>query len=190
MKRYVLIAGVNGAGKTTLYQTKGSWSDIPRVNIDEIVRETGSWKNKDDVFEAGKKAVALIREYFTREESFHQETTLCGKGIMKNIAYAKEHGYRVELFFVGLDSATTAKQRVAQRVRDGGHGIPDEDIERRYEEGLRNLINVIPACDRVEVFDNTFGFRKLACFGDGICINLEEYIPVWFERIRDKIDEQ
>ena len=45
MKKYILIAGVNGAGKSTLYQTLDSLKDIKRVNIDEIVRENGNWRN-------------------------------------------------------------------------------------------------------------------------------------------------
>ena len=46
MKKLVIFAGVNGAGKTTLFQAAGAYTDIPRVNIDEMVREKGSWKDK------------------------------------------------------------------------------------------------------------------------------------------------
>ena len=50
MKKYIIIAGVNGAGKSTLYQTIESLKGMPRVNVDEIVREIGDWKNVADVF--------------------------------------------------------------------------------------------------------------------------------------------
>ena len=54
MKKYVLFAGVNGAGKSTLFLTQESLKQIERVNIDEIVRSFGDWKNPSDVVKAGK----------------------------------------------------------------------------------------------------------------------------------------
>lgn len=72
-------------------------------------------------------------------ESFTQKTTLCGHSILKNIDAAKQLGYEVEVYYVGLASPELAKQRVEQRVRDGGHGISPKDIERRYGESLQNL---------------------------------------------------
>ena len=167
MKKYIIFAGVNGAGKTTLYQASRGYNDILRVNIDEIVRGFGSWKNNADVYKAGKMAVKQIKEYFDDGISFNQETTLCGHSIFRNIEKAKRLGYVVELYYVGLDSAELAKSRVAQRVRDGGHGIPPEDIERRYTESLENLKKVIPECDCVNIYDNTKSFRMIASFVHG-----------------------
>lgn len=92
MKKYVIIAGVNGAGKSTLYQTNETLKEIPRVNVDEIVRELGDWKNINDVFTAGKIAVKKISNYLEDGTSFNQETTLCGKSIIKNILRAKSLG--------------------------------------------------------------------------------------------------
>lgn len=81
MKRYILIAGVNGAGKSTLYQALPSLFDMNRVNTDEIVKAIGDWKNMADVMTAGKIAIKRIGECFNSEDSFNQETTLCGHGI-------------------------------------------------------------------------------------------------------------
>ena len=101
MKKYVVIAGVNGAGKSTLYQTDDNLKDLPRVNVDEIIKEIGDWKNVLDVFTAGKIAVKKIAEYFGNGISFNQETTLCGKLIIRNIMKAKSLGYFFELHYVG-----------------------------------------------------------------------------------------
>ncbi len=179
MKRYVLFAGVNGAGKTTLYHTNEKYIDMPRINIDEIVREYGSWRIFADVSKAGMLAVRKIKEYFDEGISFNQETTLCGKSIFNNIKYAKELGYEVDLNYVGLDSADLAKKRVADRVKKGGHGIPDKDIERRYYESLDNLKKVIPMCDHVKIYDNSDSFTKIASFYQGRCIDSVEIIPEW-----------
>lgn len=96
MKRYILIAGVNGAGKSTLYQINDNFKNMPRINVDEIVKEIGDWKNIRDVFKAGKIAVIKTKEYFNEEITFNQETTLCGKSIIQNIYKAKELGYFIE----------------------------------------------------------------------------------------------
>ena len=67
------------------------------------------------------------------------------ESIIRNIYKAKELGYVIEVYFVGLDSPELAKKRVAHRVRSGGHGIPDEDIERRFFESLDNLKTIYPS---------------------------------------------
>lgn len=63
MKKYIIIAGVNGAGKSTLYQMYDEFKDMPRINVDELVRDIGDWKNVRDVFAAGKIAVRNISKY-------------------------------------------------------------------------------------------------------------------------------
>ena len=161
MKQYILFAGVNGAGKTTLYNTSEKFKALPRINVDEIVKEYGSWENMKDVAQAGKKAVSLIRGYLSEGVSFNQETTLCGRTILRNIREARELGYRVEIYFVGLDSVDLAKKRVQERVRNGGHGIPEEDIERRYHESIEHLKMLIPICDHVELYDKHILFDRL-----------------------------
>ena len=183
MKQYLIFAGVNGAGKTTLYQTNEKYKDLLRINIDEIVRRFGSWKKSADVLKAGKIAVKQINEYFDRGESFNQETTLCGHSIFRNIEKARSLGYEVELYYVGLSSAELAKSRVRQRVKDGGHGIPAADIERRYVESLKNLKEIIPLCDRVKIYDNTKVFRKIASYVQGECKDCAEELPEWFKGI-------
>lgn len=187
MKQYILFAGVNGAGKTTLYQTYPDLQSMPRLNVDEIVRETGSWNNSEDVMKAGIAAVRLIKEYFDKGLSFNQETTLCGRSIFQNIRMARELGYEIVLYYVGLDSAETAKKRVAQRVMNGGHGIPDADIERRFEKSLRNLKTVINLCDRVELYDNTDMFQQIAVIEKGKCVDAAENSPLW---CRDFINQK
>ena len=91
MKRYILFAGCNGTGKSTLYLTNDMFLDMPRVNMDEIVREFGSWKNQADVFKAGRIAISKISEYFKTGTSFNQEVTLCGQSVWKNIKKAKKN---------------------------------------------------------------------------------------------------
>mgnify|MGYP002802011653 CR=1 FL=1 len=181
MKRYILIAGVNGAGKSTLYQTLHSMQNMPRVNTDEILKEFGDWRNRSDLVKAGKLAVARIEEYFSEETSFNQETTLCGKSVINNLQKAQRRGYVIELHYVGLNSADLAKERVRFRVSHGGHGIPEELIEKRYEDSLSNLKKVLPLCDLAVIYDNTEKFRRFAIFRKGVPARVSHSVPDWYK---------
>ena len=183
MKKYVIIAGVNGAGKSTLYQINDNLKKMPRINVDEIVKEIGDWKNFKDFFAAGKIAVERIAEYFKDGVSFNQETTLCGKMIMKNILKAKESGYFIELHYVGVDSVQIAKDRVKHRVEQGGHGIPDEDIEKRYVETFQQLNQILNTCNLIAFYDNTESFRRFAICRNGKLVRISHNIPTWFSKV-------
>lgn len=183
MKKYVIIAGVNGAGKSTLYQTYEGLQGIPRVNTDEIVREFGDWRNTEDVFEAGKIAVKTIADYFEKGISFNQETTLCGRSIINNIKKAKSLGYFIEMHYVGVESVDIAKVRVKYRVEQGGHGIPEEDIERRYIETFEQLNNIIEECNLIAFYDNTDSFRRFAICKNGKLVRLSYRAPKWFKKV-------
>lgn len=166
---YTIFAGVNGAGKSTLYH---SVSDemIPqeRVNSDEILCEfNGDWRNPRDQAVAMKEAVKRIRHNFDNGVSFNQETTLAGNSILNNIKLAKRLGYTVKMYYVGVESVDIAIQRVKHREQKGGHGIDEADIRRRYVQSLENLSKVIPLCDKVEIFDNTHQFKRVALFVEG-----------------------
>lgn len=130
---------------------------------------------------AGKIAVQRINDCFSRGVSFNQETTLCGHSIIRNIERAKKLGYIVELFYVGVDSVQIAKDRVAKRVNNGGHGIPEADIERRYVESLDNLSKVVELCNLVSLYDNTSSFRRFAIYKNGRQCLLSRNIPEWFK---------
>lgn len=182
MKRYILIAGVNGAGKSTLYQTSQNLKDMPRVNTDEILRKIGDWRKTKDAMAAGKIAVKKIAQYLDEGITFNQETTLCGKAILNNISKAKERGYFIELHYIGVENVNIAKERVASRVKQGGHGIAEEDIERRYIDTFNNLKIVLQKCDLAAFYDNTTEFRRFAIYMNGCPFRVSHNVPNWYER--------
>lgn len=182
VKKYILIAGVNGAGKSTLYQSLQSMQDMPRVNTDEILRGFGDWRNVADVMTAGKIAVKRIAEYFDEGITFNQETTLCGKLILNNIAKAKRQGYFIELHYIGVDNVDIAKERVTARIKQGGHGIAEQDIDKRYIDTFKNLKIVLPESDLAAFYDNTIEFRRFAIYKNGKPIRISHNVPLWYER--------
>ena len=158
MPIYTIFAGVNGAGKSTLYSTliQENHDFGARVNSDEIVISNGGdWRNKSDQAKAMKMAVKLIKDCMNKGISFNQETTLTGKSMINNILKAKKLGYKIIMNYVGLGSPELAIQRVAHRVSMGGHGIPEEDIKRRYYVSLSKLKELISLIDELYIYDNS-----------------------------------
>lgn len=189
MLTYTIFAGVNGAGKTSIYKSiyYNENKYEKRINTDEMVSKIGSWKDNNLQMKCAREAVKLIKKYIKERISFNQETTLSGKSIIKNIKLAKENGFYIVMNYIGVDNPEIAKERVKIRVINGGHGIPDKDIERRYYDSLHNLQEVINICDEINVYDNTKRFREIAYVNNGILIWRENNIPDWLDNILKSI---
>lgn len=165
MPIYTILAGVNGAGKSTLYSTllQENHDFGVRVNSDEIVISNGGdWRNQSDQAKAMKMAVKLIKDCMNKAVSFNQETTLTGRSMVNNILKANKLGYKVIMNYVGLISPELAIQRVAHRVSMGGHGIPEEDIKRRYYVSLSKLKELMSLIDELYIYDNSKHMKLVA----------------------------
>jgi len=168
-KIFYLFAGVNGAGKSTLYNLAMINQNIKntiRINTDEIVREIGDWRNNSDQLKAAKMAINLRNECFLRGKSLNEETTLTGKTILKTIDRAKELGYELQLFYVGVSSTEIAKERIKNRVEKGGHHIENDIVEKRYYESLKNLKEIILKFDKVYLYDNSKKYKNIFSFSN------------------------
>lgn len=181
MPKYVLFAGVNGSGKSTLYQTNGKSFRLPYVNLDDEIRKRGDWRDPSINIATGKQVIRLIRQYLNTKTSFIQETTLCGGTIIKNINYAKEQGYYIEIHFVAVESPEIAIERVHNRMAKGGHGVDDKDILRRFEQSFQNLRNILPLIDKTILYDNTISFRRIAVIQNGEALYIEDNLPEWYK---------
>jgi len=170
---YIVFAGVNGAGKSTLYRTglwqNGSFPDgLSRVNPDEIIVEHGwDWRSKVQQIEAGKEAVRRIKGYLECGESFSQETTLSGRWAARNILRARQCGFHVVLFYIGLDDPAIANARIAHRGSIGGHLVDAATVERRFQSSLANVAGVLDACSEAYLYDNTTALQLIAGFASG-----------------------
>ena len=164
-KVFTIFAGINGAGKSTLYYSLGPEKFGVRLNTDEIVKERGQdWQNAGAQFEAAKTLFEVQEECFSKGISFNRETTLSGYNIIKTIKQAKALSFKINLMFVGIDDIDIAKKRVASRVAQGGHGISEKVMENRFSHMFKNLINILPECDSVQLFDNSKNGFDLAGF--------------------------
>jgi predicted ABC-type ATPase len=152
-----IIAGPNGAGKTT-----ASFNLLPEVlhcpnfvNADEIARGLSPFAPELVSFQAGRIMLQRIDELLPQKVDFAIETTLATRSYVNLVNRAQDLGYKVHLIFFYLENDEQAIQRVAQRVREGGHNIQEADIRRRFKRGIDNLVHLyLPICDSVLVYNN------------------------------------
>ena len=130
-KIYTVFAGVNGAGKSTFHKVLNQDFGI-RINLDEIIRDqhSNAWRDTKAQMLAARVAVRMIKECLSGDKSFNQETTLTGRTIISNISKAKTNGFKVIMYYMGLENVELSIKRVAKRVANGGHGILEKDLRR------------------------------------------------------------
>ena len=103
---------------------------------------------------AGRLLLERIDELVAAHDDFRVETTLSGRTYARLLGGLKSDGYRIVLFFLWLPTADHAVRRVANRVEEGGHAVPEADVRRRFAAGLRNFFGLYqPQCDRWLLYD-------------------------------------
>lgn len=184
MKLYTIIGGVNGCGKSSLTGAlKAERSDLGLlIDVDKLAAQLGS------PVEGGKAAVRKIDECLEKGISFTQETTLSGARTERTIRRAKERGYTIRLYYIGLDTMEESLGRIANRVAKGGHDIPREDVERRFQSRFTDVLRVLPYCDEARFFDNDNGFVEVAEYRNGELIPRVSNPPRWLLELMGRVD--
>lgn len=181
MSSYILIAGVNGVGKSSLRGVlEGQGVLLGHIIDPDVI----SKENDFDNIKAGKKAIDEINYCLNNNISFTQETTLSGHRTLRTVRRARRQGYRVTMYYVGLNSKEESLLRISNRVRKGGHDIPKPDVIRRFENRLAALSTVAPLCDEIVFYDNENGFVKVAEVKNNRFAFTNGYRPKWIEEVR------
>lgn len=152
-----LFAGSNGAGKTTFARAYlRQLAPIPRfLNADEIARGLSPLEPQKLALKAGRLLIHEIQDCLKSRVSIGLESTLSGTTHTKLLHQAKSLGYQVELHYLWIPSPDLAIRRIRQRVKMGGHSIPEVDVRRRFKRSLINLIQIYgPLADTWQVWDN------------------------------------
>lgn len=186
MKYYTIIGGINGTGRSSLTGAlKAERNDLGQIiDVDKLNARFGGNK-----ILGGKEAVKRIEQCLDMGVSFTQETTLSGKRTALTASRAKEAGYSVRLYYVGLESLEESLSRIANRVRKGGHDIPPEDVARRYARRTGDLLQILPYCDEAWFYDNENGFRLVGEYRNGEVILLGEHLPSWMKELHERFDQ-
>ena len=163
MPTLVLLAGPNGAGKTTFINgfLRERAEAFQFVNPDEVARSlTGTGAASDLV--AGRRVLERLDDLVADRADFVLETTLASRSHAVRIRDWKAAGYRFELVYLRLPSADHSVARVAHRVAEGGHGIPEDTLRRRFALSLEYLETVYkPLVDEWEVYASGDGGPEL-----------------------------
>jgi predicted ABC-type ATPase len=157
-RQIIIIAGPNGAGKTTFAREfLPNEAECPVfINADLIAAGLSPFSPESVAVRAGRLMLEEIQQHFLAGESFAFETTLAGRGYLRHIRQWQAAGYRVTLLFLRLNNPEEAMARVAQRVRQGGHNIPEAAIRRRFDAGLKNFEQLYgPLVDAWTLYDNS-----------------------------------
>ncbi|MEI6334262.1 MAG: zeta toxin family protein [Methylococcaceae bacterium] len=156
-KKIVIIAGPNGAGKTTFAREfLPNEAHCPIfINADLIAAGIAPFMPEQVSIKAARIMLSEITGHVGKDNSFAFETTLSGLGYARAIPQWRAKGYHVKLIFLQLPNADTAIARVSERVRQGGHNIPEATIRRRFDAGLKNFKHIYqPLVDVWLHFDN------------------------------------
>jgi predicted ABC-type ATPase len=183
-----VVAGPNGSGKSTLTQALDFEGRKNLLDPVAIARRLNPVDPHSVALTAGREIWQRIQEYLDKRVSFAIETTLASKrtlGIMQN---TKVCGFTVQLVYIGLDTPERGILRVQQRVLQGGHDVPDEDVRRRYNRGLTNLPEAIRIADRAIVYDNSASeHRKMLEAEHGSITWSTIQPPLWVAAIRSAL---
>jgi predicted ABC-type ATPase len=156
-KDIIILGGPNGAGKTT-----AAGELLPKelgirefVNADEIARGLSPFNEAGAALAAGRLMLKRMHDLVEDGESFAFETTCAGRAYIPLLARCRADGWRVTLLYLWLPTPKAALDRVARRVRAGGHAIPPDVVVRRYWNGLNNMRNFyLPLADIAAIYDN------------------------------------
>lgn len=168
----VALAGPNGAGKTTCGQAiiREIFGISEFVNADIIAKGLSAIAPEKAAWAAGRIMLERIAALARQRAGFSIETTLASRSFAPKVRDLVAAGYEFNLVYVWLPDPETAIRRVRERVRAGGHGIPEDVIRRRYGSGLRNFFELYkPLAARWLVYDNSGdeGRRLAAGSADG-----------------------
>lgn len=170
--RIVVIAGPNGAGKTTAAPRllKGALRVSEFVNADTIAQGLSAFDPESVAIDAARIMLRRLKELANEGGSFAFETTLASRSFAPWISSLRQQGWRFHLLYLWLPSPDLACFRVEDRVRHGGHNVPDETINRRYGAGLRNFFHLYQSiADNWRMYDNSSGaIPRIVALGKGI----------------------
>ena len=184
-----IISGPNGAGKTTFAKEfLPDYVDcLEFVNADLIASGLSPFSPERAAIRAGRLMLERIHLLANRRTDFGFETTLSGKAYLRLLRGLKNRGYRISLFFLWVNDIEIALARIADRVRRGGHNVPEEIVRRRFHRGLTNFFRLYrPLVDFWAIIDNSTSVPNMVAFEkNGILKIVDKYL---FSVLSNKVE--
>ena len=171
-----IVAGPNGAGKTTYaFRHIRAVSETTRfVNLDEIARGLSPLDPSAEPQRAARVALSMIRDLIAARLSFSLETTLAGRTHLRTVAGARAAGFRINLLYFAVAEVETSLARIARRVAEGGHDVPEADVRRRFARSIAHFPLYAAQSDLWRAYDNNGPRARTAAEGRGLCAALRD----------------
>lgn len=163
-KNVYIIAGSNGSGKTTFAETfLPSYTKCPNfINADLIAGGLSPFSPRIAAMKAGRLVLEQIRNMAEKNVDFAFETTLSGRSYLNLLKDLKKRGYQLHLFFLWIPNTKLAISRIKNRVAEGGHDVPQQDVHRRFQRSINNLFKLYkPLLDSWMLFNNSKSIPSL-----------------------------
>lgn len=186
MKQLWMLVGGNGAGKSTFYRLYLKPRNLPFVNADELAKATYPDAPEAHSYEAARLAEQMRNRLITDGISFCFETVFSHPSKIDFIANAKAQGYQIVLVAIHVDRVDLNRARIAQRVQEGGHAVPNDKVAERIPRTLKHIQQALPLCDEVHILDNSRlddPFRPIANIKGGIATVHVDSLPTWAQTI-------
>jgi predicted ABC-type ATPase len=167
-----LVAGPDGAGRTTyafrhIRTVSGS---VRFVNLDEIARGLSPLDPAAEPWRAARVALRMVGELIADGAPFSLETTLAGRSHLRTIETAARRGYQINLLYFAVADVSVSLSRIARRVSEGGHDVPESDARRRFGRSIENLPDYLAASDLWRIFDNNAPVPRTVFEGRHGCV--------------------
>ena len=189
MPTLYIVGGPNGAGKTTTALKLFPQLGVTQfVNADLIAQGISPLNVEAQARTAARIMLEIMEELSNSDRDFALETTLASRSLYSFATECQSKGFQFHLIYIWLASPELAVQRVAKRVRSGGHNIPENVIRRRYERGRANFYNLYrPIADTWTVLDNSGEQTKLVAEGEKELMTQVFFPDIWQTIIEGEI---
>lgn len=188
--KFYVFAGNNGSGKSTFRNLIIDKIGIDiNIDPDAIARRIDPENPESNRVTAGKEVIRSVKAYIKEGKDFSIETTLAGKNAIRQIISAKEEGYEVTMFYIALNNVNQNIERVAMRVKNGGHHITTEDILRRNRTSFDHLNEYATLIDNLILIDNSKDDGEIVLeVNKGQITFQSNRLPEWVIPIREKFN--